>query len=395
MKKAYRILFVAAMASLPVLLPAQPKAKAKAKPTMAVKVKTPTTAEPADITSEPFQLVVGAKGFKDSTMAVIVHPDNQQYQGPFGYVKSSMVVLKGNLPQTDAYVLVMTDGKNQANNKYYNLYLGNQHSQIEVTPAVSTAKIIKGELLQTFDGLIKTFGPYFDELTSINQQRGVLQPGQPADSLNNRFAVVTAQVNQQIPAFILKNATSSVAAYLLHITRPIMSLDQLQRNLNLLQGEAAADERVAEMRAFVRTEKETGEGQSAPDFVQADTLGKPVALSSFKGKYVLVDFWASWCGPCRMENPNVVNAYTQYKDKNFTVLGVSLDQDKGKWMKAIHDDGLAWTHVSDLKAWQNAVAQQYKIQSIPQNLLIGPDGKIIAKNLRGGVLHAYLKDLLK
>ncbi len=390
--KAFPILLVAAIAALPAFLQAQPKTKAK--PKMAFKAKTIATT-PVDASSEPFQLIVGAKGFKDSTMAVIVHPANQQYQGPFGYVKNSAVVLKGNLPQTDAYILVMTDGKNQTNDKYYNLYLGNQHSQIEVTPTVKTAKIIKGELLQSFDGLIKTFGPYFDELTRINQQKQMLQPGQPADSLNNRFAVVTAQVNQQIPGFIMKNANSSVAAYLLYTTKPLMSLDQLQRNLNLLHGEAAADERVAEMRTFIQTEKETGEGQPAPDFVQTDTLGRPVALSSFKGKYVLVDFWASWCGPCRMENPNVVNAYTQYKDKNFTVLGVSLDQDKNKWMKAIHDDGLSWTHVSDLRAWQNAVAQQYKIQSIPQNLLIGPDGKIIAKNLRGGVLHAYLKDLLK
>jgi peroxiredoxin len=391
--KASRILFIAAIATLPALLLAQPKAKAK--PKMVAKVKTIAKEQSVDTTSEPFQLIVGAKGFRDSMMAVIVHPANQQYQGPFGYVKAEKVVLKGSLPQTDAYVLVMTDGKNQVNDRYYNLYLGNQHSQIEVSPEDKTAKVIKGELLKTFDGLIKTFGPYFDELTRINQQKQMLQPNQSADSLNNRFAMVTAQVNQQLPVFITNNANSTVATYLLYTTRPIMSLDQLQRNLNLLQGEAAADDRVAEMRDFIKTEKATGQGQPAPDFVQNDTLGNPVSLSSFKGKYVLVDFWASWCGPCRQENPNVVNAYTQYKDKNFTVLGVSLDREKSKWMQAIHADRLTWTHVSDLQYWQNAVAQQYKIQSIPQNFLIGPDGKIIAKNLRGGVLHAYLKDLLK
>ena len=138
--------------------------------------------------------------------------------------------------------------------------------------------------------------------------------------------------------------------------------------------------------------KKTGIGKIAMDFTQNDTLGNPVSLSSFKGKYVLVDFWASWCGPCRVENPNVVRVFNQYKDKGFTVLGVSLDRPnaKDKWLKAIHDDNLTWTHVSDLKFWDNEVAKQYGIKAIPQNLLIDPQGVIIAKNLRGEDLEAKL-----
>jgi peroxiredoxin len=131
--------------------------------------------------------------------------------------------------------------------------------------------------------------------------------------------------------------------------------------------------------------KKTGVGQMAMDFTQNDTLGKPVSLSSFHGKYILVDFWASWCGPCRAENPNVVKVFSKYKDKGFYILSVSLDRPgaKDKWMKAIHDDQLNWSHVSDLLFWDNAVAKQYGIQAIPQNLLLDPSGKIIAKNLRG------------
>lgn len=138
--------------------------------------------------------------------------------------------------------------------------------------------------------------------------------------------------------------------------------------------------------------KKTGIGKFAMDFTQNDTLGMPVSLSQFRGKYVLVDFWASWCGPCRVENPNVVKVFHQYKDKGFTVLGVSLDRPnaKDKWLKAIHDDGLAWTQVSDLKFWDNEVAKLYGIRAIPQNLLIDPQGKIIAKNLRGMELEQYL-----
>ena len=135
-------------------------------------------------------------------------------------------------------------------------------------------------------------------------------------------------------------------------------------------------------------------GSEVVDFSQTDTAGKTVKISSFRGKYVLIDFWASWCRPCRMENPNVVAAYNKFHDKNFTILGVSLDQAKQAWISAIKMDGLAWTQVSDLKGWGNEVAGLFHVTSIPQNLLIGPDGKIVAKNLRGEALDQKLGELL-
>jgi peroxiredoxin len=131
------------------------------------------------------------------------------------------------------------------------------------------------------------------------------------------------------------------------------------------------------------------------DFSQQDTLGKTFTLSSLRGKYVLIDFWASWCGPCRAENPNLVKAYAQLKDKNFEVVGISLDENKTAWTKAIEKDGLPWIHVSDLKGWKNDVAVKYGVTAVPQNVLIDPKGVIIAKNLRGEELTAKLSQLIK
>ncbi len=136
-------------------------------------------------------------------------------------------------------------------------------------------------------------------------------------------------------------------------------------------------------------------GSVLPEFKQNDVNGKSVSLSSFKGKYVLVDFWASWCGPCRAENPNVVKTFNTYKAKGFTVLGVSLDQDKSKWLEAIKKDGLTWSHVSDLKYWNNEVAVQFGIQSIPANFLLDPKGVIIGKDLRGADLDRILSANIK
>jgi peroxiredoxin len=144
---------------------------------------------------------------------------------------------------------------------------------------------------------------------------------------------------------------------------------------------------------YVSILQQTAIGSEALDFTQLTPEGNSVSLSDFRGKYVLIDFWASWCGPCRKENPNVVNVYNKYHNDGFEVLGVSLDQNKENWLKAIESDGLVWTQVSDLKGWSNEVANQYGIKSIPSSLLIDPNGIIIGKNLNGAELEFAIKEI--
>lgn len=146
-----------------------------------------------------------------------------------------------------------------------------------------------------------------------------------------------------------------------------------------------------------RTVKTVWVGKQAPDISMPDTEGKTVSLNSFRGKFVLVDFWASWCGPCRRENPNVVEAYNRFKNKNFTILGVSLDRpgEKDRWLQAIKDDNLTWTHISDLKYWQSAAVSIFQFNSIPFNVLVDPNGMVIGESLRGIDLEEKLTEVLK
>lgn len=217
------------------------------------------------------------------------------------------------------------------------------------------------------------------------------------DELNKRYDVASEQANKITKEFIQSHPASFVSFDLIkNISDFYMDVDVVEPLFLGLAADIRNSSSGTEYALSIEKNKKIAIGAIAPEFSQADVNGKIVHLSDFKGKYVLIDFWASWCGPCRRENPNVVQAYATYKDKNFTVLGVSLDGEKNKdaWLKAIEKDQLTWTQVSDLKGWENEVARLYLVRSIPQNFLLDPQGKIIAKNLRGEALEAKLKEIL-
>ena len=200
------------------------------------------------------------------------------------------------------------------------------------------------------------------------------------------IAFVKAHPNYKVSLEALKDAIGALPDDILVYDKLFRRLDKAVRNS---EGGVALRKNIDGFMA-VRT------GVTAPLFEAPDTMGNNIRLKDFRGKYVLLDFWASWCAPCREENPNVVKAYEQFRDKGFTVLGISLDQPgkRDAWLKAIKADGLVWDHVSDLKYWNNAVAKLYSIRSIPQNFLLDPQGKIVAANLRGEALLQKLQALL-
>ena len=218
------------------------------------------------------------------------------------------------------------------------------------------------------------------------------------DETEKRYNAITKEIQEIESAFIRDNPNSYVSLDIIKNTGGsipnVEVLDSLFKSLTETIRNSSAGKEFSER---IDKLKLVAVGAIAPDFTQMTPENQPVKLSDFKGKYVLIDFWASWCGPCRAENPNVVKVYNQYKDNGFTVLGISLDNEKGRdaWLKAINKDQLTWTQVSDLKGWYNEVAALYSVKAVPQNFLIDPNGKIIAKNLRGEELAAKLKEIIK
>lgn len=210
------------------------------------------------------------------------------------------------------------------------------------------------------------------------------------------YEKLSANVRTSLKDFIRSHPKSPVSGYVIFFEygNPSVSAQDLEEVIGYLDKSIQQTKFGQLAQGRLKTMLGTTVGYPAIDFSQNDANGKAVKLSDFKGKYVLVDFWASWCRPCRAENPNVVAAYNKYKDKGFTVLGVSFDQNRDAWLKAVSDDNLAWQQVSDLKGWGNEVGKIYNISSIPSNLLIDKDGKILGKNLRGADLEQKLEEVL-
>jgi peroxiredoxin len=282
-------------------------------------------------------------------------------------------------------------------------YLEKGTIEVGSTDSVKNAVIRGSKLNEDNQRLQAALKAVNDQSRDLNASYASLSAEQRKDEtvmagINKRSEQINQERKAALKMFIAENPQSVISVDALNtyggfapeyddVAPLFQSLTEKVRNSKAGMDYAAKLEKV----------KLTAVGAVAPLFTQNDVNGQPVSLASFRGKYLLIDFWASWCGPCRAENPNVVKAFEKYKDQNFTILGVSLDQPNAreKWLKAIADDHLDWTQVSDLAYWKNAVAVQYGINAIPQNFLLDKEGKIIAKNIRGEALQKTLEKYLK
>jgi peroxiredoxin len=354
-------------------------------------VTSKTNSTPKVTTSKGFTIDGKLEGYTEGT-DILLYKNGENTEIGKTKLTGGKFILKGSVTEPVLCFLVI------GNEKPAEIYVENAIISFKGNKAEPAVYKIEGSAShKDFDGFVKIFLPLAKELNAQATTVNTTMPGPERDKLMTAYNAAQANLQGAIDKFVKEKPRSAVTPFVLNVTYSFNEdIVMLEKRFLSLDEKVKKTQSGIELEQFIKESKVGAVGTEALDFSQPDTTGTPVALSSFRGQYVLVDFWASWCGPCRAENPNVVENYKKFNSKNFTVLGVSLDRpgQKHKWIDAIKEDGLTWTHVSDLQFWNNSAAVLYNVKGIPQNILVDPKGKIVAKNLRGPALEAKLCELL-
>jgi len=332
----------------------------------------------------------------DSGWVNLLHRGSDPLSKDSAILRNGEFSLKGKLPAPEYCTITVHSGGEQK--AAFDLFLqsGSITLSGRLDSLTATGVTIKGSPTQDeyrqFLEKEKYFDSAFRSLGSVYEAAEAKKNGQQLDSVKTEMRLLGNRHGQAVKDYALSHPKSYVAAFEAYSN---FSYDpdeagKLDTIYTGMDSSIQASHFGKKIRETIASAKKTAIGQPAPLFEQNDVAGKPVSLASFKGKVVLVDFWASWCGPCRAENPAVLKAYKKYHPKGFTILGVSLDSKKDKWEEAIKQDKLDWTQVSDLQGWKNSVAIQYGVKGIPINYLLDKNGIIVARGLRGEELEKQL-----